>query len=867
LKGKTIKFILGIFLALTLALSLVVPALAAVTTVTIDSPTGAAPVIVEAEDTVTIDFTVTTDAAGNGEIQIRVGPSGDPIDTLGPFGYTFTSGANSLSYDLDIPTGTATGSYEVFVKSRQPPGTGTWQSDTEADAVIVTDVTVTSVTPAPTLITDAQVGDNNFTVAVVFSEAMDNTVDPTITFNPTVDSTLDFASGAWSGGDTTYTATYDVADGNVKVDDIDITVQGAVNDADGLPQVAYTKDDAFNIDTENPTVESVTPDPVLITDANDGDDNFTVAVLFSEAMDATGANDPTIAFTPDVASTLTFASDAWSVSDTTYTATYDVDDGNVKVNNIHIGVTGAKDAVGNAQIADEAADAFSIDTQNPTVTSVTPDPVLITDDEVGDNNFTVAVVFSETMDDAVAPTITFDPTVDSTLDFASGAWSVSDTTYTATYDVADGNVKVDDIDIDVDVAEDANGNAQVAYTEDAAFNIDTENPTVVSVTPTPTVITDADEGDNNFTVAVVFSEAMDNTVDPTITFDPTVDSTLDFASGAWSGGDTTYTATYDVADANVTEDDIDIDVTGAEDAALGRLQAPYTATAAFDIDTENPTVTSVIPAPALITDADVGAKKFTVAVVFSEAMKNTVDPTITFEPTVATTLTYASDAWSTTTVTDDTYTATYDVADANVTEDDIDINVDGAQCANGNAQVAWDEEEAFSIDTERFPILLDAGWNLMSLPLIPNNPDSEDVLADISGDVDSVYYYDAAGGWLSYIPNESGNTLLTMEDGKAYWIDMNAAATLLVDGYELPSGGGVSMPEYPVEVGWNMVGFKSTAADMAANVYLNAMDGKYTRIYGYDAGDGAYFSLPFANLMVPGLGYWVSFTEAGIIYP
>jgi hypothetical protein len=69
-----------------------------------------------------------------------------------------------------------------------------------------------------------------------------------------------------------------------------------------------------------------------------------------------------------------------------------------------------------------------------------------------------------------------------------------------------------------------------------------------------------------------------------------------------------------------------------------------------------------------------------------------------------------------------------------------------------------------------------------------------------------------------------------------------------------------------VVVGWNAIGFKSIAAN-AANDYLNAMDGKYTRIYYFE--DGAYFSIPspYDDNMEPGLGYWVSFTEDGTIYP
>ena len=55
----------------------------------------------------------------------------------------------------------------------------------------------------------------------------------------------------------------------------------------------------------------------------------------------------------------------------------------------------------------------------------------------------------------------------------SGAWSAGDTTYTATYDVADANVAVANVTVDVKGAQDANGNAQTDYTPLAEFGIDT----------------------------------------------------------------------------------------------------------------------------------------------------------------------------------------------------------------------------------------------------------------------------------------------------------------------------------------------------------------------------------------------------------
>ncbi|MGB8708072.1 MAG: DUF11 domain-containing protein [Dehalococcoidia bacterium] len=167
-------------------------------------------------------------------------------------------------------------------------------------------------------------------------------------------------------------------------------------------------------------------------------------------------------------------------------------------------------------------------------------------------------------------------------------------------------------------------------------------------------------------------------------------------------------------------------------------------------------------------------------------------------------------------------------------------------------------------------IPLSAGWNLMSLPQIPTNgagvkvTDINTILAGIVGQVLVVWYYDPATGWHSFSPGGPVD-LATMVDGKAYFMNIKAGGATLhinngVDILPPPS----LPPEYNIVTGWNMVGFKSTTARTASD-YLLAVAGKYTRIYGMV--NGAYFVLQPSDNMVPGFGYWISFTANGTIYP
>jgi len=96
-----------------------------------------------------------------------------------------------------------------------------------------------------------------------------------------------------------------------------------------------------------------------------------------------------------------------------------------------------------------------------------------------------------------------------------------------------------------------------------------------------------------------------------------------------------------------------------------------------------------------------------------------------------------------------------------------------------------------------------------------------------------------------------------------YWVYMDAADTLSFTGVELKAGAELP-PSYAVSVGWNLIGFKSTTS-MAAGDYLNAIEGQWTRIYGF--ANGSYAALQASGMMMPGYGYWLAANAAGTIYP
>lgn len=204
------------------------------------------------------------------------------------------------------------------------------------------------------------------------------------------------------------------------------------------------------------------------------------------------------------------------------------------------------------------------------------------------------------------------------------------------------------------------------------------------------------------------------------------------------------------------------------------------------------------------------------------------------------------------------------------------------------APVASDEYEILLGD-DQFSVPLYSGWNLISVPLVPNYADIEIVLSDILDDILGVWHYDAAAAtWLAYAPGAPSD-LATMEDGKAYWVIMKAGASLLVEGSRYPPCGGPPV-KYCYVKGWNMIGALSLE-DIWASEYLfdtmlawpNQNTYAVSRVFGFNASVQLYYDTGWAPgqrddntwmgispgdvELEPGRGYFLSFLAYACIIP
>jgi hypothetical protein len=155
-------------------------------------------------------------------------------------------------------------------------------------------------------------------------------------------------------------------------------------------------------------------------------------------------------------------------------------------------------------------------------------------------------------------------------------------------------------------------------------------------------------------------------------------------------------------------------------------------------------------------------------------------------------------------------------------------------------------------DVTSVDITLNSGWNLISLPLIPD-PGNGTVSVLFSGKpVDAIWAY-SGGVWSS--PT-------TLVDGQGYWVHMTAASSISYHGKVNPLPP-TTPPTYAVAAGWNLMGFKSTCARTAGDYLGSSVP--WVRIWGY--ANNAWIQVHSDTMLQPGLGYWIAATGAGTIYP
>lgn len=230
-----------------------------------------------------------------------------------------------------------------------------------------------------------------------------------------------------------------------------------------------------------------------------------------------------------------------------------------------------------------------------------------------------------------------------------------------------------------------------------------------------------------------------------------------------------------------------------------------------------------------------------------------------------------------------TYTATYTVdADTPTGTVTFSISVLDAAGNESTADATTDESELTVVREEEdedggesgggddddglidFSISLESdngGLNLISLPVSPEDTDIEDVLDDVLSSVESVWTY-IDGSWLVYHPNNPDfSTLTTMDAGYAYWVEVNADATLTGEGE-------IETNIRTLSTGWQMVGYLQPDISTDGSVSIDeaffsvGLAGvAYSDLLLFNTDTGA---LESAVSVEPGDGFWMQVTDAEV---
>jgi hypothetical protein len=202
---------------------------------------------------------------------------------------------------------------------------------------------------------------------------------------------------------------------------------------------------------------------------------------------------------------------------------------------------------------------------------------------------------------------------------------------------------------------------------------------------------------------------------------------------------------------------------------------------------------------------------------------------------------------------------------------------------DGNGMVVASPLQTFAVsgDTCGLVAKVNASWNLLSLPVTPNNPAVGAVLGQIKAQLTSAWKWEN-GNWAVYLPaygqtafsnylnNKGFVALTTLEAGEGFWLNSATDQSFNVLGAP-PAASGITLAK-----GWNLVGLKGEVAQAVADL-VAGHEGQITSLWAWkgatwavnlpgdgDSGQAYAEGKGFGHLTLinPGQGFWVNSTKA-----
>lgn len=605
---------------------------------------------------------------------------------------------------------------------------------------------------------------------------------------------------------------------------------------------------------DNPTytatakVDDTAPVTVIVSPLKDAITNNAmpeIKATYSDSDGGSGINTDSVVMTLDGA----VVDGGVEALEVTYMPTTDLSEG------LHTVTVDVSDKVGNP--AETASWSFTVDTVHPTVViGLDPEPPY-----TAEGTITFTLTFSEDMDTTVAPSVTFG--LVGTEHTVDGGWSEESLTeWVGTFVIDESWVIGDDGEqtLKVSGAKDKARNLMETDTS-TEFTIDLNAPNA------PTLSAPADAAIIEDTSTPKFE--WDAVIDASgVTYQLQLDDNDDFSSPVLD--------VSDIEETSYTTEGLDNALYSwrvrAIDGAGNEGEWSEVRTFTLNADTEDPIVTLLSPNGGEVWN---GGSEQTISWTAGDNITDDENIEFTlellrggvFDTTIAEDVTVADENLE---LVDGVFSYTWTIPGYNNNYYRIKITATDLQ---GNTATDTSDNDFTIVPLITSEIDLLAGWNLFSLPLIPNDTSIEVLLADLVAS-DSVaqvvaWPYDVDLGRIVEMRwNGVQLTDITdLEDGPGYWIQMTKPGVLEFDGVPVV-GPGQAPHAYDVYAGWNLIGFKSQQTTMDAETYLGAdVSASMRMMYEYDADTGFYSQVALETKLKPGSGYWLALSTNGTIYP
>lgn len=221
-----------------------------------------------------------------------------------------------------------------------------------------------------------------------------------------------------------------------------------------------------------------------------------------------------------------------------------------------------------------------------------------------------------------------------------------------------------------------------------------------------------------------------------------------------------------------------------------------------------------------------------------------------------------------------TYTLTFDPDSDLLSNTDYTVTLSNVIDLVGN-YLSGDMSWLFTIATH-YSISLSEGWNLISIPTVPTEDTSIDiVLGESKSKIDSVWMYDAVEDkWYVYHTDGSPSDLDTMTAGYGYWI--SATGDAIIEGYGSLFTEAQTPPQRQLAGGWNLIGYYQNSGDESVltnyafatltDSYRDISTKWWTSLVGYNNIGKSFKSISWDSMVDPVEAFWIFMKSSTITY-